>query len=167
MKKLLILLLVFGMASAANAALSLIAPTEIDEGDTATIQISSDSTADGDSGCYLDIYYASEGGFSLSNPRYTPIAPRPPIIIPYIYLSGDGYEIEVLFATTPGEVVTPGVWFEVDLTCLKADVDAFVEMYDSAAPYALIDSLTIHQIPEPMTIALLGLGGLFVLRRHK
>ena len=29
----------------------------------------------------------------------------------------------------------------------------------------LLDSLIIHQIPEPMTMALLGLGGLFLRRR--
>ena len=34
-------------------------------------------------------------------------------------------------------------------------------------PGTLMHTLTIHQIPEPMTIALLGLGGLFVLRRKK
>ena len=28
-------------------------------------------------------------------------------------------------------------------------------------------ALTIHQIPEPMTVALLGLGGLFLLRRRR
>jgi len=27
--------------------------------------------------------------------------------------------------------------------------------------------LIIYQIPEPMTVALLGLGGLFLLRRRK
>jgi hypothetical protein len=32
---------------------------------------------------------------------------------------------------------------------------------------ALLHTLTIHQIPEPVTIALLGLGGLFALRRKK
>jgi hypothetical protein len=28
-------------------------------------------------------------------------------------------------------------------------------------------SVTVHQIPEPMTVALLGLGGLFLLRRRR
>ena len=167
MKKLLTLMLVLGMASVANAALSLIAPTEINEGDTVTIQISSDSTAD--DGCYLDFGYVSEGGFELSNPRY--LFPYPPIIIPpYPPIPppyNDIIEFELLFASAPGEVVTPGVWFEVDLTCLKVGVDVWIEMYDAASPYPLIDSLTIHQIPEPMTVALLGLGGLFLLRRRK
>ncbi len=35
------------------------------------------------------------------------------------------------------------------------------------APGTIMHTLTIHQIPEPMTIALLGLGGLFALRRKK
>jgi len=34
-------------------------------------------------------------------------------------------------------------------------------------PGTLMHTLTIHQIPEPMTIALLGLGGLFALRKRK
>jgi hypothetical protein len=31
----------------------------------------------------------------------------------------------------------------------------------------VLHTLTIHQIPEPATMALLGLGGLFLLRRRK
>jgi hypothetical protein len=31
----------------------------------------------------------------------------------------------------------------------------------------VMHTLVIHQIPEPMTVALLGLGGLFLLRRRK
>jgi hypothetical protein len=33
----------------------------------------------------------------------------------------------------------------------------------------ILDSITIHQtgVPEPMTIALLGIGGLFLRRRKK
>jgi hypothetical protein len=35
------------------------------------------------------------------------------------------------------------------------------------APGTVLHTLTIHQIPEPATMALLGLGGLFLLRRRK
>jgi len=33
--------------------------------------------------------------------------------------------------------------------------------------YEVYDQLVIHQIPEPMTVALLGLGGLFLIRRRR
>jgi hypothetical protein len=160
MKKLLILMLVLGMASAANAALSIVGPTEINKDDMVTIGVVSDSVTD--QSAYLVFGYVSEGGFELSNPR-SPIIPPP---IPPIPTPDDTIEFELIFSQDPNPY-PPGIWFEVDLTCLKAGVDVFVEMYDSASPYPLIDSLTIHQIPEPMTLALLGLGGLFVLRRRK
>jgi hypothetical protein len=32
---------------------------------------------------------------------------------------------------------------------------------------AILDTVTIHQTPEPMTIGLLGLGGLALLRRRR
>jgi hypothetical protein len=159
MKKLLILLLVLGMASTANAALFLDGPTELNKDDMATIGVVSDSSDD--EAAYLVFGYVSEGGFELSNPR-SPIIPPP---IPPIPTPDDTIEFELIFAQTP-EPIPPGVWFEVDLTCLKAGVDVFVELYDGSS-FEMIDSLTIHQVPEPMTIALLGLGGLFALRRRK
>ncbi len=39
------------------------------------------------------------------------------------------------------------------------------EAYDTNFSAIAVDSLAIHVIPEPMTIALLGLGGLFLRRR--
>ena len=33
------------------------------------------------------------------------------------------------------------------------------------ATFTPVDSITVHQIPEPMTMALLGLGGLFLRRK--
>jgi len=41
---------------------------------------------------------------------------------------------------------------------------AYSHMLD-AGPIASTNALTIHVVPEPMTIALLGLGGLFLRRR--
>ena len=54
MKKLLVLMLVLSISSVASAAITVVAPSSINEGDTATISVVSDSTADG--GIYLDIY---------------------------------------------------------------------------------------------------------------
>jgi hypothetical protein len=140
MRKLLILILVLGIASAANAAFSIVGPTEINKDDTVTIDIISDSAAG--QVAYLSFKYVSEGGFDLSNPR-SPFLPPP---IPPIPTPDDSIEFELVFASPD---LMPGIWFEVDLTCLKAGVDVLVELYDSALPPSLLDSLTIHQVSGP------------------
>jgi hypothetical protein len=167
MKKLLLLILVLGMASAANAAIILsfddnttLTETDLSVGDTAVIGIY--ATDIYDYGAYLSFGLVSEGGFFVSNPRY--LYPGPPIIIPPFPPEpiDDHYVFEVFLAFTQA----PGIQVEVDLTCLKAGVDVFVELYD-AGTFALVDSLIIHQVPEPVTLALLGLGGLFLTRRRR
>jgi hypothetical protein len=160
MKKLLVLLLIIGMASVANAALSIVGPTEINKDDMVTISVVSDSVTD--QSAYLVFGYVSEGGFELSNPR-SPIIPPP--IPPIPTPPDDTIGFILIFSQDPNPY-PPGIWFEVDLTCLKAGVDVFVELLHSDFT-TVLDTLTIHQIPEPMTLALLGLGGLFLLRRRK
>lgn len=163
MKKLLILMLVLGMSSLASATITAVAPDSIEVGVTDIISVSSDSTADG--GIYLDIYYLSDSSYTLSNLTLTSLAPSLSSFSWYT-ASYDNDEIEILFASAPEEVVTTGVWFTLDITC-DAMVDVLVEVYDSASPYPLLQTMTIEQVPEPMTIALLGLGSLFLLRRRK
>jgi hypothetical protein len=166
MKKLFIVTLVLGMASAANAALSIVGPTEINEGDTVSIGIN--STDAGPYIAYLAFGYVSEGGFELSNPRYLwppvgipPLPPDPIVVDDVIY-----YEVDFGMPSDPFPEFPPGIWFTIDLTCMSAGVDVFVELLDSDWATTL-DRLIIHQVPEPMTIALLGLGGLLALRRRK
>jgi len=67
-----------------------------------------------------------------------------------------------------GSGVTGTVFNGIEFHC-EAEGDAVINLYvtDWTTP-TLIDSVIIHQgIPEPMTIALLGLGGLFLRRRRK
>lgn len=167
MKKLLVLLLIIGMVSAANAAIMLSV-----DGDTTQeeIDLLKDDTAV--IGVYVTdaVYYeafltfarVSEGGFELSNE--TSLWPwDPPIIIHPT--PPDDFELYEIFPP-PDWTPVPGFWFTVDLTCMSAGVDVLVALIDPQMG-DLIDTLTIHQIPEPMTLALLGLGGLFVLRRRK
>ena len=54
----------------------------------------------------------------------------------------------------------------IGFECLAAG-DALVTLYGSADTntWTAVDTVTIHQIPEPMTMALLGLGGLLLRRR--
>ena len=166
MKKLLILMLVLGLASTANAAvvLSLNGNTDIDSieiniSDTVVVDIY--NTDGGDYDTYLDIYYTSEGAYSLSGATLTANAGDMSVIKGLEYLAGDDCEeYWVVLAQSEGSS-TPGSQFEVDIHCEKA-LTVYLELW---AP-TLVDTATIYQVPEPMTIALLGLGGLFLRRRR-
>jgi hypothetical protein len=163
MKKLLVLMLVLGMTSLASAAISLDGPTSITVGDTVKIGI--DNLDGGDYLAYVNVSLISEAGFSMSAPALTSLAGNQSSVgAPYVY--GDGSEIEITLADTVG-VTTPGVQFTWDLTCLAQDVTVTVLLWDAADLSAPVDVLTIAQVPEPMTIALLGFGGLFLLRHRK
>lgn len=176
MKKLLALLLVLGVASVANAALVLSVDGDtsqdeiiINEGATVTIGVC--NTDAGGYIAYLGFGYVSEGGFELSGPIYLgppgyipPIYPLPPE--PIIYDDVIYYELGFGIPPEPFTEFPPGIWITFDLTCMSAGVDVFVELWDSSWS-VVVDTLIIHQVPEPMTIALLGFGGLLVLRRRR
>jgi hypothetical protein len=161
MKKLLVLMLVLGMTSIASAGLTLVTPAEIDEATTGVIGI---NNPDGlDYGCYLDIGLVSEGGFSLVSVDLTTLAGDLSSVSVYDY--GDFKEAEIFLANSTG-TTTPGIQAQATIECLMDKIDVIVELYD-AGTFQLIDSAIIKQVPEPMTVALLGLGGLFLLRRRK
>lgn len=74
-----------------------------------------------------------------------------------------------------GPVLAPAtIMTDLVLHCLEP-TDVILEIisngieidFEFIPPGTVLHTLTIHQIPEPMTIALLGLGGLFALRRKK
>ncbi|MHC4112904.1 MAG: PEP-CTERM sorting domain-containing protein [Planctomycetota bacterium] len=168
MKKLLALTLILGMASTANAALVLSVDGDtsqdevlIFEGDTAVIGVY--VTEPAYFIAYLDFGYVSEGGFTLSCADLPWWGGVPPIICPYPI--DDLLWFDIAFFPEHN-FQPPGIFFEVELTCTLAGVDVFVELYDDIG-VTLLDTLIIHQVPEPMTIAMLGLGGLLALRRRK
>jgi len=59
-----------------------------------------------------------------------------------------------------------GVLDAKELHCEEPSMDNVVHLFDGATG-EIIDTIIIHQIPEPATMALLGLGSLFLLRRRK
>ena len=160
-------MLVLGLVSAANAVLSLSvggapAPDEItlSPSDDIVLDVQSDGTAA--YAVILEVHNPTAR--TLSNPRttqgnmsaayyYGPPTYVPPTY-PYPYF-------DIGIADSAGALV-PGTGFEVDFHC-DGPEDVLVRLidYDTGA---VLDSLLIHQ-PEPMTIALLGLGGLFLRRR--
>ncbi len=161
MKKLLVLMLVLGMASAANATVLSwsVDSITINLGQTSVVQLVANN---------VDPYDpksvgATPGGLAT----ITSIVARP--------AAGPDSQVK-----NPGETGYPGWWtvmaldlaapytieagvqFDVTISCLALGTDYF----DSDV-YGTNDVLTVVNVPEPMTVALLGLGGLFLLRRRK
>ena len=71
-------------------------------------------------------------------------------------------------ATLPSIAAGTTIFDEIVFHCESLG-DVTVTVYGSpdAVVFTPLDSVVIHQIPEPMTIALLGLGGLLLRRRKK
>lgn len=75
---------------------------------------------------------------------------------------GFGYNLTAASATS----VPGGLQFELLYHCCGPETEwVTINLLDEMG--GIKDSILIHQTPEPMTIALLGLGGLFLLRRRK
>jgi len=175
MKKLLVLLMVLGLASSAQATLSLTmdgstAPTSttINVDDTITIGISSDDQS----------FYTAYIELSTTNwPDVTDKAEllfgtgvasgigNIGVVTTDYYGDGSAVRIDVGSNAVPNDVV-PGIQYSLDLHCLGLSDfagDVIIGLYDSGE--TPIQTMAITQVPEPMTLALLGLGGLFLRRR--
>jgi hypothetical protein len=68
-----------------------------------------------------------------------------------------------LYGMEPGQYPVAGTWFTDIFHCLGPGY-VYINLYDTSG-YILEDSILVHQIPEPVTLALLGLGGLLLRRR--
>ena len=187
MKKLLVLMLVLGIASLAPAALQIsvdgnpdpvdsqinIAPSQhlvLDVHTTETLPFQ---------GTYLMLVVnaaegtlsggeATQGGLSGDLNFYA---------LTFAYYAGltDYYNSNPVLSAVAGSVADSGelVTFDgkiydlIDFHC-EGPGDALVSLYSSpdSAAWQFEDAVLIHQIPEPATMVLLGLGAL-VLRRKK
>ena len=170
MKKLLILMLVLGLASSASALTVTLDPTGSGNHSAGSVVINvvSDSDLLGHTS-YIAVVDDTYGGFSSvvkldaagSSASVTDYGP---------YETWDYvYGIEAMGASGDPDFtsVEDGTQFVATIAFTGAAIgqDVTVELLNSSL--AKIDSYTIQGIPEPATIALLGLGGLFLLRRRK
>ena len=165
MKKLLILMLVLSLAT---VSFGVIAPVASDYTATlsgTTLTISGPALASGVSvnpGFY-DLTDTSmwSGGVELGSPT---TAGSLADIAPYSS-SSDGYGVDCWGGSTglevPAHPAQAGDWFTVTVTGLSVGDSLDVE--DVSDGYKSVGTITV--LPEPMTIALLGLGGLFLRRR--
>ena len=164
-EKFLVLTLVLGMTSLANATLSF----TVDEVDVVVDQqITIDILASDGQLANLGIVIVStgpgviEGGENLVNSgvpeTYFPLDPSA------FGLEGDyaifaDLAIPTIPPTLDGTVVE-GILF----TCTGLG-DVVIQILNPDTEFDVLDTLTIHQIPEPMTLAMLGFGGLLLRRR--
>ena len=165
MKKMLILMLVLGFASTASASLVLLSvdgataagdTVQILEGATITLSVISDGPDP-----WLMEVSTLVSGATLGLPTATAAAGGMADYADYSDATMWDYEL-----ATGGVISLPtaGVQWTMDLTAVAPRDSQFtVDLGEYGAAPA--DSILFEVIPEPVSILLLGLGGLFLRRR--
>jgi len=195
MKKLLVLVLVLSMATIANAALKISVDGVADAPDTTITLAPSDTATigiwgDGQSAAPYSLYLLtmgagtmSGGGIVMPNTNTT--------LSEFTWHNSDAYTNMLTaggFITTNAVYVNAvsslipipnydgtivgGVVFHCDgapgdvtLALVHVMLGEDPDTGDPINIFETLDTQVIHQIPEPMTMCLLGLGGLFLRRR--
>jgi hypothetical protein len=165
MKKFVILLLVLGLASTSNAVITGL--NSVTDGRVTWSIISEKLVGNGDStGLYDGAVYPISGGTILPNNDNPPTGGLYDAAGDNGGVSYDGmfdgwytYAQDLDGETLPNQATGP--WFKFDVTLAST---LLIDVWSSNNSWAdVIGTITV--VPEPMTIALLGLGGLFLRRR--
>jgi hypothetical protein len=181
MKKFLVLALVLSMATMANAAIVWQASaTEVHPSDVITINVITtagehvigleiDATTDGGAGGYAATpltLNSNFGGFA----DVGALVNASGILTQYTFgNSGVGaYATGTLFSYMYHVPSVPAsTTITIGDTWRNGSDSTEIDFYDGSSTYTHLTGATIHVIPEPMTMGLLGLGGLFLRRRSK
>ena len=166
MRKILVLILVFGLASAANAMLIKV---DGQEGNSFEVDVQTTITVvNEDSSSWLGYIIVEEGGAgALENAAKLDAAGDMGYASAYEDEPDWGIGFELSASMSPGGIpaVAAGSQFSFDYVGSVGDtarISLFVDP-EFGVPAALVD---VTVVPEPMTILLLGLGGLFLRRRR-
>ena len=180
MKKLLVLMLVLGIASAANASLLISVDGVVDPPDSEVILMPSDTVVidifgDGQTPrqyFYMGILVDGPGSLDISNAVMlypgtdsTIVEESDPYIAGYLGIGMPYALITMQDAPPPGDPLRDLEGTLVDGILFHCDAVGEVTIILTNQDGVVLDTQVIHQIPEPMTIALLGLGGLLLRRR--
>ncbi|MHC4692935.1 MAG: PEP-CTERM sorting domain-containing protein [Planctomycetota bacterium] len=188
MKKLLVLMLVLGLASVANAALTIgVYETDgttlydsraINVGENLMLKIIAVGGDTGDFGGIALIADTTLGIVGTTGTTHIPPAPDASALLGGAtgnFVGGMGANDDGIVGSIAAFTAQPphedGVYFSDILFTCAGEGPVTVYLYDIGTTWSiadgLIDSAVINQVPEPMTIALMGLGSLFLLRRRK
>ena len=165
MKKILVLFLVLGMASAANAMLIKV---DDQEGDSFEVNIKSTITVvSEDASSWLGYLIIEEGGAgSLENVVILDAAGDIGAASAYSEAGwGTGYELSASMSPTGVPATAAGSQFSFDYVGSVGDI-ATISLFTDPEYTTPAASVNVTVVPEPMTIVLLGLGALFLRRRR-
>jgi hypothetical protein len=184
MKKLMILMLVLGMASWANAAIVSFDAQDGLPGDTITITVSSDEQVSGvilamitdngfggtaNPGAWDAKFTTSDAGYNGGGYGFGAgdlVLATGAVDLPH-YATGDlyTYSYDIPLTAVVGSTITFTVEDIADYGYLSSIQYVVEETLTDMSITGM--EFTANVIPEPMTMALLGLGGLFLRRRKK
>jgi hypothetical protein len=167
MKRLVAMLLVICLASTANAVLLQVdgvsaTDVEIAEGAVLTITVVGE-----DASSWLGYLLVDPGGAgALSNPQVLPAAGELATAVPYSDPDGTGYMLTTAASPVAGtEPISAGDQFNLDYSGGTAGQSATISLFIDPEYSTPAATLNVSIVPEPMTIALLSLGALFLRKR--
>ncbi len=109
---------------------------------------------------WVIVYNHGHGSFAPLGTIYAP--PSPPGTMYSYYYHFEYIWFETTVSTVPAQT---GKWWDVEFTC-DGTGTVTISLISGEDYVTVEDTITITQIPEPLTVALLGLGGLFLRRRR-
>ena len=165
MRKILVLILVLGLASAANAMLITV---DEQEGDSFEVDIKSTITVvSEDASSWLGYIIIEEGGAgSLENAVKLDAAGDIGVFSAYTEAGwGTGFELTASMSPAGVPALATGSQFSFDYLGSIGDT-ATISLFLDPEFTTPVASVNVTVVPEPMTVLLLSLGALFLRRRR-